>query len=367
MTRASYAGGQRYAVTWTGDNSSTWNHLRQTTPQLENLGLSGFAMAGADVGGFAGSPPADLLTKWLMVAAFQPIDRDHSAKGTLPHEPWVDGPAQEDIRRRYIEERYRLMPYLYTTAEEMSRTGLPIIRPLFLEFPHATTDNHPLDADAPGEFLFGPSVLVAASPSPEEVAPYEVHLPPGIWYDYWTGATLDRRATIAARDLEIRDPQAPTVVGKSPLQPVMVKPALANLPIYVRAGTILPMQPLVQSTEEKPNGPLTLRVFPPAAGEDCHGDLYQDDGKSFDFRKGAYLRLHMTCSVAADGTLTVSVPAREGSFTPWWTALRIEALGLPHPASTATDNGRKSALEHSALGWATTVPDTGKAQTIVLH
>ncbi|PMZ81403.1 alpha-glucosidase, partial [Pseudomonas sp. FW306-2-11AD] len=85
MTRASYAGGQRYAVTWTGDNSSTWNHLRMTIPQLVNLGLSGFSFAGADVGGFAGSPPADLLTKWLEVAAFQPIDRDHSAKGTRMH------------------------------------------------------------------------------------------------------------------------------------------------------------------------------------------------------------------------------------------------------------------------------------------
>ena len=92
MTRASFAGGQRYAVTWTGDNSSTWNHLRMTMPQLMNLGLSGFSMAGADVGGFAGSPSPELLTKWLEVAAFQPIDRDHSAKGTRPHEVWVDGP-----------------------------------------------------------------------------------------------------------------------------------------------------------------------------------------------------------------------------------------------------------------------------------
>ena len=139
MTRASYAGGQRYAATWTGDNSSTWNHLRQTTPQLINLGLSGFAMSGADVGGFAGSPQPELLTRWLEVAAFHPIDRDHTADGTNPQEPWENG-TQEDVnlRRRYIEERYHLLPYLYTTAEEMSRTGLPIMRPLFLEFPAPT-------------------------------------------------------------------------------------------------------------------------------------------------------------------------------------------------------------------------------------
>ena len=91
MTRATYAGGQRYSTTWTGDNSSTWNHLRMTVPQLVNLGLSGFSLAGADVGGFAGSPPPDLLTKWIELSAFQPIDRDHSAKGTRMHEVWVDG------------------------------------------------------------------------------------------------------------------------------------------------------------------------------------------------------------------------------------------------------------------------------------
>ncbi len=231
MTRASFAGGQRYAVTWTGDNSSTWNHLRQTTPQLLNLGLSGFSLAGADVGGFAGSPPPDLLTRWLMLAAFQPIDRDHAVKGSRPHEPWADGPEQEAIRRRYIEERYKLMPYLYTTAEETSRDGLPIIRPLFVEFPHATADNHPLDLDAPGEFMFGPDLLIADSPSPEEVAPYEVHLPPGVWYNYWTGERLDRSALIAARDNEIRETAAA-------LPPIMVQPKLDELPIYVRAGAI---------------------------------------------------------------------------------------------------------------------------------
>jgi alpha-glucosidase len=361
LTRASYAGGQRYAATWTGDNSSTWNHLRQTTPQLLNLGLSGFSLSGADVGGFAGSPSPDLLTKWLMLAAFQPIDRDHAAKGTRNHEPWVDGPAQEDIRRRYVNERYRLMPYLYTTAEETSHDGVPILRPLFLEFPHATSDNHPLDLDAPGEFLFGPSILVAASPSPEEVAPYEVHLPPGLWYDYWTGEKLDRRPPNGTRDLETRDPTSTAMLA---LKPILVQPGLGDLPIYVREGTVLPMAPLVQSTDETPSGPLTLRVFP---GDNCHGDLYQDDGKTYAFRNGDSLRLHFTCSVATDGSLSITIPTREGSFRPWWTSYRIEAVGWTPKASTATVAGRASALEHTPIGWAATVPDTGGSQTIVLH
>ena len=358
MTRASYAGGQRYATTWTGDNSSTWNHLRQTTPQLVNLGLSGFSLAGADVGGFAGSPSPALLTRWLMLAAFQPIDRDHAAKGTRDHEPWVDGPEQEAIRRRYIEERYRLMPYLYTTAEETSHDGLPILRPLFLEFPHAASDNHPLDLDNSGEFLFGPSILVAASPSPEEVAPYEVHLPPGVWYDYWTGEKLDRRAVMTARDLEIReaDPNA--------LKTIMVNPGPADLPVYVRAGAIVPMAPLVQSTSEKPQGPLTLRVFP---GEACSGDLYQDDGTTFDFKRGIFFRQHYTCELAPDGAVTVSLLPREGSFKPWWTEIRVEIVGQSAAPLTATLRSRSIPVQQFPLGWATTFPDTGKLQSITFR
>jgi alpha-glucosidase len=366
LTRASYAGGQRYASTWTGDNSATWNHLRQTVPQLENLGLSDFAMSGADVGGFAGSPPADLLTKWLEVSAFQPIDRDHSAKGTRMHEPWVDGPEHEAIRRRYIEERYKLLPYLYTTAEEMSRTGLPIVRPLFLEFPHATSDNHPMDADGPGEFMFGPDILVAASPSPEEVAPYEVHFPAGVWYDYWNGTRYDRTDWVGYSDKEIQDPNAPATRRPSP-PAVKVTPKLDELPIYVRGGSIIPLQPLTQSTEEKPEGPLTLRVYAPTPGAACHGDLYQDDGISYNFRKGDYLRLHLTCALSADGALTVTIPAREGGFKPWWTQLRIEAIGLATAPTTATTNGHTANLEHTTLGYATTITDTGKPQTTILH
>ncbi|SEF61276.1 alpha-glucosidase [Bryocella elongata] len=359
MTRASFAGGQRYAVTWTGDNSSTWNHLRQTTPQLLNLGLSGFSMSGADVGGFAGSPSPELLTRWLMLAAFQPIDRDHAVKGSRPHEPWADGPEHEAIRRRFIEERYKLMPYLYTAAEETSLDGVPIVRPLFVDFPRAAADGHPMDLDGGGEFLFGPSILVADNPSPEEVAPYEVHLPPGVWYDYWTGERLDRRAPATARDLEIRD-------AVPSLKPVMVEPKLDKLPVYVRAGAIVPLQPLVQSTAEKPVGSLTLRVYAPSAGEPCAGDLYQDDGVSFNFEKGEFLRLHVSCNVAADGAVMVQIPAREGRFRPWWSTIRLEIVGAS-TAAVATVNGHSASVERGTGVLAVSLEDKGMAQTVVIR
>ncbi|MGA2807131.1 MAG: TIM-barrel domain-containing protein [Terracidiphilus sp.] len=326
MTRASYAGGQRYASTWTGDNSSTWNHLRQTTPQLINLGLSGFAMSGADVGGFAGSPQPELLTRWLEVAAFHPIDRDHTAVGTNPQEPWENGTPQDlNLRRRYIEERYRLMPYIYTTAEEMSRTGLPIMRPLFLEFPNGNGDGQALDLSNGNAFLLGPDLLVAQSPYPDELDDYTVALPPVGWYDYWTGARVEGSAGRKAVDN--------TVVTQPE---VHIHPSLDTLPVFVRSGSIVPEQPLVQSTEERPNGPLTLRVYPPAAeGKDCSGSLYLDDGASYSFEKGEFLRISFTCRQTPQG-LTVTVDPHNGSFAPWWKQLSIEVYGAAKPAAAAS-------------------------------
>ncbi|MFT4113917.1 TIM-barrel domain-containing protein [Silvibacterium sp.] len=361
LTRASYAGGQRYAATWTGDNSSTWNHLRETVPQLLNLGLSGFAFSGADVGGFAGSPSPELLTKWLELAAFQPIDRDHAAKGTRDHEPWVDGAEQEAIRRHFIETRYRLMPYLYSVAEETSRTGLPIDRPLFLEFPHATNDGHPFDLDASGEFLLGADLLIVPNPSPEEVAPYEVHLPAGTWYDFWTGERIDRRSQASGQDLEKRD----DVLAQKPLT---VKPQLDTLHAYVRGGSIVPMAPLSESTDVTPQGPLTLRVYPDfVSGRACEGEVYADDGHTFAYRRGVYLRERFECTVNPDGSLTLHETAHEGSYEPWWKSFRVEVYGWQSHQKTAETASGHARLEEKDGGVAVEVPDTGNGLTVTLR
>jgi alpha-glucosidase len=332
MTRASYAGGQRYAATWTGDNSSTWNHLRQTTPQLLNLGLSGFGLAGADVGGFAGSPQPELLTKWLEIAAFHPIDRDHTSSDTAPQEPWEDGTTADlDLRRKFIETRYRLMSYLYTTAEEMSRTGIPMMRPLFLEFPDASKDRHPLDLNTNNEFLLGPDLLIAPSNYPDMLDNYEAILPPVGWYNFWTGEPLKFGvdATRVGNDN----------VPDNDLQ-ITLHPSVDTVPVFARGGSILPMQPLVQSTMEKPVGPLTLRVYPPMhAGDPCEGSLYLDDGVSFAYQKGDFVRLRFTCQLTAHG-VSVKIGPREGSFTPWWTQFSLEIYGATRPAATVVaDSG----------------------------
>jgi alpha-glucosidase len=357
LTRATYAGGQRFAATWTGDNSSTWNHLRMTTPMLENLGLSGFAFSGADVGGFAGTPSIELLTKWFEVAAFQPIDRDHTEKGSGDQEPWVGGAEQEAIRRHFVETRYELMPYLYTVAEEASRTGLPIVRPLFLEFPDATADKHPIDLDAgaAAEFLFGPDLLVAAAPYPDEVGQYNAELPSRDWYDFWTGARIEAPplpvpVTAALGPDPVEDPKKPFAVH--------LTPHLDQLPVYVRAGTILPMAPLVESTNETPQGPLTLRVY---AGGACAGALYQDDGKSFAYQQGAYLRMRFSCQIAKE-RLQLKIGPHEGSYRAWWREIQIEIYGWAPKEGEVLINSKRADLkiERNAENSCFSVADGGK-------
>jgi alpha-glucosidase len=298
LTRAAYSGAQRYAATWTGDNSSTWNHLKMSTPMLLSMGLSGYPLVGDDIGGFAGSPTADLLTRWFEVGALNPIYRDHTAKGTADQEPWVHGPEHEAIRRKYIELRYALMPYLYTGIEEMSRTGLPLMRPVFLEYPQASEfygDNR--------DFLFGRDFFVAPVTT-DMVDAEEISLPPGEWYDFWTNTKLPSK-------------------DKFTLQP-----RLDEMPLYVRAGAIVPMQPIVQSTEEKPNGTLQLRVYLPnsAASGDCRGRLYQDDGHTFAYQKGEILRVNYSCQVSS-GAVTVTGNMEKSAYQPWWKTAQVTIYG----------------------------------------
>jgi alpha-glucosidase len=340
LTRAAYSGAQRYAATWTGDNSSTWNHLKMSTPMLLSMGISGYPLVGDDIGGFAGSPPADLLTRWFEVGALNPIYRDHSAKGTLDQEPWVHGPEHEAIRRKYIELRYELMPYLYTGIEEMSRTGLPLMRPVFLEYPQASefyADNR--------DFLFGRDFFVAPVTT-DMVDAEEISLPPGEWYDFWTNAKLSSK------------------------QGFTLQPRLDEMPLYVRAGAIVPMQPLVQSTEETPNGPLKLLVYLPnsAAGGDCRGTLYQDDGHTFAYQRGEILRVNYSCQVSS-GAVTVSSTTEKSVYQPWWKNVEVTifgAAGTPkevHIGEQAIRDWRYDSLAHAVT---LTVPDALKNWSVHL-
>ena len=361
LTRATYAGGQRYAATWTGDNSSSWNHLRLATPMLENLGLSGFAFSGADVGGYAGTPTPELLTKWFEVAAFQPIDRDHTEKGTGDQEPWAGGPEQEAIRRHFIETRYQLMPYLYTLADEASRTGLPMVRPLFLEFPDASPDGHPIDTDiaASGEFLLGADLLIAPRPYPDELDTYVVELPSLDWYNFWTGEKIPSPIPAVAAA-----PDSMAVPDRDGQFSIRVTPELAQLPVFVRAGSILPVAPLVQSTNETPQGPLTLRVY---VGDKCAGELYQDDGKTYAFQHGTYLRMKFTCQRTAEG-VRLNIGSHEGSYPAWWKEIHFEIYGFTPIQNEIVVNSMKvpAIMDRQRLRVGFLIADDGKGLDVEL-
>jgi alpha-glucosidase len=299
LTRAAYAGAARYAASWTGDNSATWNHLGMSTPMLLSLGLSGYPLVGDDIGGFANSPPADLLTRWYELGAFNPIYRNHAAKGTADHEPWVNGPEHEAIRRRYIELRYQLLPYIYSQTEEATRTGVPMMRPVFLDYPDAMEFYHD-DRD----FLFGSDFFVA--PVVREILDaHGVALPPGEWYDYWTS---DRHSS---------------------KEQITLHPAIDETPLFVRAGAIVPMQPVIQHTSEKPDGPLELRVYLPSPDTtaDCAGSLYQDDGHTLAYQKGEYLRVSYSCQ-SSSGSAKVSSTVEQTGYRPWWDAIQLSIFGL---------------------------------------
>jgi len=332
LTRAAFAGTERYAATWTGDNSATWNHMRISIPQLANLGVSGYAFVGADIGGFNGSPTPELLTRWMELGAFNPIYRNHAAKGTRFREPWVDGPEHQSIRKHYIETRYRLLPYIYTGMEESARTGTPLLRPMFLEFP----DDDSLTTNGE-EFMFGGNLLVAPKVWPFTDA-YTVTLPKGDWYDYWTGNRVD---------------------GGKALQ---VDPPLDTLPVYVRAGSILPQQPLIQHVGETPSGPLELRVYP---GPQCSGDLYMDDGDTLAYQHGESLRVHFTCSVSTSG-IQIEVGAAQGPYQPWFKDLQIVVYGVTvKPSSVELDGKPTSTWSHvTNTASLTGIPWTGQAHTI---
>jgi alpha-glucosidase len=340
LTRAAYSGAQRYAATWTGDNSSTWNHLKMSTPMLLSMGISGFPLIGDDIGGFAGSPTADLLTRWFEVGAFNPIFRDHTSKGTADQEPWVHGPEHEAIRRKYIELRYELMPYLYTGIEEASRTGLPLMRPVFLEYPQASDfywDNR--------DFLFGRDFFVAPITT-EMVDAEEISLPPGEWYDFWTAARLSSKERIA------------------------LHPRLDEMPLYVRAGAIVPMQPVVQYTDEKPNGPLQLRVYLPntASSNDCRGTLYQDDGHTFAYQRGEFLRVNYACQVSS-GAASVTSSIEKNAYQPWWKNAEVTVYGAttaPKEVRIGDEIIREWRYDSIAHAITLTVPDAAKNWSVRL-
>ncbi len=290
LHRNGYAAMQRYAsFLWSGDVYSKWETLKTHIPIAINTGLSGIPYWGTDIGGFVPTKEftAELYLRWFQFGAFCPLFRCHGRNWKL-RLPWgwntgdpgpmeisryegaaIPDPRQlhnaqvEPICRKYLELRYRMLPYLYSAVRECTFTGMPIIRALGLHYP-----DDPNAVARGDEYLWGKDVLVAPVVEPGATS-RQVYLPRGAWYDFWTGERFEGGRDISrAVDLE-------------------------TAPLYVRAGSILPLGPVRQHVYEESTEPLEIRVYP---GSDATFLLYEDDGKSFNYRKGEWMGLHVSWS-----------------------------------------------------------------------
>jgi alpha-glucosidase len=328
ITRGTYAGGQRYAAQWTGDNMATWEDLLSGIRVVLSLGVSGLPFVGSDVGGFAGYPSAELYTRWLEVGIFHPFFWTHTLDKVRTLDPWSFGFDHEVINRRSIELRYRLLPYFYNAFYQETQTGLPIMRPLFLHDPADEKSMDPTPSGQNNEFMFGDDLLVAPVVTEGEFR-RKVYLPKGTWFDFGS-------------DEAFVGPMTMTV--DAPLE---------RIPMFVRGGAIVPTRQVVQYTGEAPIDPLTFEIFP--QGQSSR-QYYEDDGSSYDYKKGVYLL--ETVNVHDQGAkFSVEISAREGTYKPPSRLVVLKIHGVVAAPRQVQVDGRELAvvgspemLEKSAEG-----------------
>jgi alpha-glucosidase len=261
LSRAGFAGIQRYAAQWLGDNYSDWEHLAMGLPMALGLGLSGQPFIGADIPGFAGTPNPEMAVRWFQYGTLTPFSRCHAIMGEPDQYPWSFGASVEKIVRESLELRYKLLPYLYAKFWDSHETGAPVQRPLLYDFQHDPTARETDDA-----YLLGDALLVAPITEPGKVA-RTVYLPRGTWYDWHTGQAHAGEHYITAN---------------APLE---------RIPLFARGGSIIACHArALRSTVEHHSSELELHLFVPADDGEFRSTLHEDDGRTKAHAKGAYLR-----------------------------------------------------------------------------
>jgi len=255
LTRAGYAGVQRYSAIWTGDNAPTDEHMLLAVRLVNSMGVSGIPFTGPDIGGFSGDATPELFIRWLSIGAYTPFFRNHKQYGMKRQEPWSFGEENEKLARYIIEQRYRMMPYIYSTFFTAAESGLPVARTLAITQPF---DEHVYWSQYQNEYYFGDNLLIAPVSSKEHYA--DVYFPSGGWYRlsndmFYPG---DRSAVVDA--------------------------PLGDLPVFARAGSVLPFQSVVQNTSQRTADTLQLHVY--FGKEGSTFTYYEDDGVTFDYQKG---------------------------------------------------------------------------------
>lgn len=302
LTRAGYAGIQRSAAVWTGDNHSWWEHLAMSIPMFANLGLSGVAFVGGDVGGFQLNARGELFARWMQLGALTPLFRGHTQTGSKDHEPWAFGPEVEAISRAYIELRYTLLPYLYGLFAEAAETGAPILRPLLYEF-----EQDERTWTMGDQCMLGPSLLAAPLTQPGGRS-RALYLPAGQWFDYWSG-----RAEEGPVD----------VLGEAPLD---------RMPLYFRGPGLVPRTGVRQYVESALFSVLTVEVIPGGPGEEGFFDLYEDDGETRRYMGGEYRKTRFTLLCDDERWLTLRVRVLHGGCDPGREELGLRVWGVSESA-----------------------------------
>ncbi|MED4354650.1 glycoside hydrolase family 31 protein [Schinkia azotoformans] len=305
LTRAGYAGIQRYAAVWTGDNRSFWEHLEMSLPMCINLGVSGVPFCGPDVGGFAHDSNGQLLTRWMQVGTFTPFFRNHNALDTVRQEPWSFGEKYEKIIKKYIHLRYQWLPHLYTLFMEASQSGIPVMRPLFLEYPNDSKTTNLSD-----QFLIGENALIAPIMKPDTYHRV-VYLPEGDWVNYWTDKVIQGGTYILVEaDLEI-------------------------LPIFIKKGSMIAHGAIKHSTMA-PETNMEIHLYP-NENEDITYTLYDDDGETFANEKGEYFLKKITCQQTGSD-IQLSIKNENSSYKPNWNEWTLVIHLLKEPPKVFVNN-----------------------------
>ena len=322
QTREGYAGIQRYPYIFAGDWPSQWQYFSAVVKAGLNIGLSGVGYWTHCMGGFEGDADPELYIRWCQFGMLSPVAMVFGMDHPGYKEPWNYGAEALSNFEQYDSLRYHLLPYLYSTAFQQYKTGMPMMRALVLQYQDDPNTYHLSD-----EYLLGDNLLVCPVTTKGALSRV-VYFPEGTWYDYWSGKryTGKRYVTVAC--------------------------PLRQIPLFVRAGGIIPTQPVVQYVGEKPVDTITLEVYPGAGGS---FPLYQDDGHTLQYQKGAYAVTHLTTETVRgkDGTeLTLRAAKPEGSYdvSKEHYALRIHLSSAP---SRVTVNGRqvREARPGDASGW----------------
>lgn len=294
MTRSAYAGLQRYTFGWTGDSGCAddvtkgWAQMANQIPVLLSAGLGLIPFSTCDISGYCGDitdypAMAELYVRWIQMGAFNPLSRIHH-EGNVAVEPWLFGDRAEKIAKSAMQLKYSLMPYIYTYAREAHDYGLPLMRPMFLEFP-MDTETFSIDT----QFMFGEELLVAPVVKKGKKMK-NVYLPEGQWIDY----------------------NDKTMVYEGE-QWVTVEAPLEVIPMFVRKGSIIPRMPVMNYIREKEIYPITFEIYPAEVGQLCDFVMYEDDGEDLGYLRGEWLKTPVYAETLASGDLAVRVGEREGA------------------------------------------------------